>query len=387
MSRRVYFDHSATTPVDERVVVAMNEFMLEKFGNPSSIHSYGREVRVALEEARESIARLLNCSPEELIFTSGGTESDNIAIIGYATHHRHRGNHLLVSNVEHPAVRQAAQELERLGFEVGHIPADRFGEVHPEDVTAMLTDQTILVSVMQVNNEVGTINDIGAIGDLLRDRGIAFHTDAVQGFGKVPLDVRALAVDMASVSGHKIYAPKGIGALYLRKGIEIRPRTFGGHQEQGLRSGTENMPGIVGLGKAADICRQEMAEEGQRLTLLRDELHRLLVEELDNLTLNGHLSHRLPGNLNLTVHGVEGEALLMALDLEGIAVSTGSACSSGSTAPSPVLTAIGLSPEEAQSTVRITLGRGNTMLDINYASRVMVDAVNRLRAMAGSGAA
>ena len=380
---RIYFDHSATTPVDERVVVTMNEFMLEKFGNPSSIHGFGREARRALEEARATIAGMLNCSDDEVYFTSGGTEADNLALIGYSLYHRNDGDHVIISNIEHPAVLKAADELERLGFAVTRIPADRYGSVFPEAILEALTDRTILVSAMHINNEIGTVNDIGAIGSMLRQRGIRFHTDAVQSFGKAPLDVQAMGIDILSLSSHKIYGPKGVGAIYIRKGIEIQPRVYGGHQERGIRSGTENLPGIIGLGKAASICRDEMDSEAQRLSQLRDGMYTRFSEEMSDVSLNGHPTKRLPGNLNLSFHGVEGEALLVALDLEGIAVSSGSACSSGSTQPSHVLTAIGLPPEEAQATLRITLGRSNTDNDVEYAIRVIIDNVNRLREMSG----
>ena len=381
--KRIYFDHSATTPVDERVAVVMNEYMLEKFGNPSSVHSFGREARAALEQAREEVALLLNCSPEEVYFTSGGTEADNLALIGYALQHRDRGDHIAISNIEHPAVHNSAEELERLGFSVTRVPVDRFGEVHADAVAEALTERTILVSVMQVNNEFGTVNDIGAVGALLRGRHIAFHTDAVQGFGKLPIDVREMALDMVSLSAHKIYGPKGVGALYIRKGITVEPRVFGGHQELGVRSGTENLPGIIGLGMAAQLCREEMLDEAARLSALRDELYTRLTDELDDVTLNGHPTRRLPGNLNLSFHGVEGESMLMALDLEDVAASTGSACASGSTKPSRALLALGISPEVAQSSMRFTLGRGNTARDVDYAARVIIGIVNRLRATAG----
>jgi cysteine desulfurase len=383
VKNRIYLDHSATTPVDKRVVVTMNEYMLEKFGNPSSIHSFGREAKAALEQAHDSVAALLNCSPDDVFFTSGGTEADNLALIGGAEANRHRGDHVIVSNVEHPAVRNAADELERRGFRITRVSADRWGEVHPEAVATAFTDQTILVSVMHVNNEVGTINDIAAIGKLTRERGVLFHSDAVQSFGKIPLDVRAMNLDLASLSGHKIYGPKGIGALYVRHGVRLNPRFFGGHQEHRIRPGTENLPGIVGLGVAADLCRKEMDAEAARLSQLRDRLYRHQCDELEDITLNGHPTRRLPGNLNISFRGVEGEALLMALDLEGIAVSTGSACSSGSTQPSPVLLAMGLSPEDAQSSIRLTLGRANTEAEIDRTAQVIIAAVRCLRAMSG----
>lgn len=384
---RIYFDHSATTPVDERVVVEMNEFMLEKFGNPSSIHSFGREARAAMDDARQFVATLIGADSDEVYFTSGGTEADNLALLGYATRHRDQGDHVVVSTVEHPANLSAAAELERLGFSVTRVKPDRQGTITPEAVAAAMTERTILVSIMHVNNEVGTVNDIAAIGARARSRGALFHTDAVQSFGKLPINVREMNLDMLSLSAHKIYGPKGVGAIFVRRGMELNARQFGGHQESGLRSGTENITGIIGLGKAAAICAEEMEPEARRQAELRDELFSRLSEGLDDITLNGHPTSRLPGNLNVTFHGVEGEALLVALDLEGIAVSSGSACSSGSTKPSHVLTAIGLTEQEAHSTLRITLGRGNTKGDIEYAARVMIDTVARLRRVAGRDSA
>ncbi len=380
---RIYLDHSATTPVDERVVVTMNEYLLEKFGNPSSMHSFGRETKEAMESARSSIADMLHCSSQELYFTSGGTESDNIALIGYALRNQQRGNHVIVSQVEHPAVWESGDELERLGFDVTRIQSDKFGTIHPDAISEALTDRTILVSVMHVNNEIGTVNDIRTIGGITRQKGITFHTDAVQSFGKIPIKVDDMNIDMLSLSSHKIYGPKGIGALYIREGVDVQSRVFGGHQEAGVRSGTENLPGIIGLGKAVEICNEEFQQEAARLTYLREDLFTRLTDELDEITLNGHPTERLPGNLNLTFHGVEGESLLMALDLEGIAVSSGSACSSGNSKPSRVLTSIRLTPEEAQSTLRITLGRSKTREDIRYVARVIIDNVNRFRAMSG----
>jgi cysteine desulfurase len=380
---RIYLDHSATTPVDPRVIEVMREYMLKKFGNPSSAHIFGKEAKPGLDDARVKVASLLKCSPHELIFTSGGTEADNLAVIGYALKNRAKGNHIVVGGIEHPAVRNSAEELVQHGFKISWVEPDQYGEIIPDAVAEALTDQTVLVSVMHVNNEIGTINDIGAIGAICRDRGITFHTDAVQSFGKVPINVTEMQIDMASISSHKIYGPKGVGALYLRDGIEIQPMTYGGHQEKGIRSGTENMPGIVGLGKAAEICRSEINAEAERLTALRDLLYKQITTELDDVHLNGHPHKRLPGNLNLTFDGVEGEALLMALDLDNIAVSSGSACSSGSTAPSPVLTSIGLSDEAAQSSLRITLGRENTREDMEITANTIIKTVLRLRVMAG----
>jgi len=380
---RIYLDHSATTPVDERVVVAMNECMLDKFGNASSVHSFGRTARAALDKARIQVADLLNATTDNLYFTSGGTEADNLALIGVCQMLRDKGDHLVISQIEHPAIMNAATELERLGYRVTRVAAGRDGIIDPKAVADAIESRTILVSVMHVNNEVGSINDIAAIAEIAHSRGVLFHTDAVQSFGKLALDVKRMGIDLLSLSGHKIYGPKGIGALYIRSGVDLAPRQFGGHQEAGIRPGTENMPGIVGFGVAAAICQEEMENEAQKLTELRDELYGRLVEELDDVVLNGHPTERLPGNLNVSLLGVEGDSLLQALDLEGIAVSTGSACSSGSTKPSHVLTAIGLSNEEAHSSLRLTLGRGNSMQDIIYAARVIADQVTRLREIAG----
>ncbi len=382
---RIYLDHSATTPVDERVVVAMNEFMLEKFGNPSSVHSFGREARQAVEQARVQVATLIGADPQDIYFTSGGTEADNLALFGSCVQKGVAGNHVITTQIEHPAILNAATELERVGFRVTRLTPDTDGMVHPEAVAEAMEDATILVSVMHVNNEVGTVNDIETIGRVVHERGALFHTDAVQSFGKIPIDVRRMDVDMLSLSGHKIYGPKGIGALFVRRGLGLHPRQFGGHQESGLRAGTENLPGIIGLGTASAICGEEMDFEAAKLIEMREELYNYLTESLDDVSMNGHPTKRLPGNLSLSFAGVEGEALLMGLDLEGIAVSSGSACSSGSTQPSHVLTAIGLSDEQAHSTIRISLGRGNTLRDVRYSAHVICDIVKRLRII-GAGA-
>lgn len=379
---KIYLDHSATTPVDARVVKAMSEYMLNAFGNPSSIHGFGRIAKEGIENARDQIALLLNCYSSDIYFTSGGTEADNLAMLGYALQNREKGNHIIISDTEHPAVLKSSEELERQGFSITQVKSDRLGMIHPETVESALTDETILVSVLHVNNEVGTINDIGKIGKLLRERNIIFHTDAVQSFGKVPVDVESMSIDMLSLSGHKIYGPKGIGALFIRNGIELRARNFGGQQESGVRSGTENLPGIIGLGQASEICREELATESAHLKSLREELFSLISTDVDDIMLNGHPEKRLPGNLNLSFNGIEGEALLMALDLKGIAVSTGSACSSGSSKPSRVLLNIGLSEQEAQSSIRFTLGRHNTLDEINMTAKIIVKEVKRFREMA-----
>jgi cysteine desulfurase len=381
--KRIYLDHGATTPVDERVVIAMTEIMLERFGNPSSIHSFGREARTVLDEAREAVASVIQARPEDIYFTSGGTEADNLALIGYALANRGPRNHIVVSAVEHSAVLMAGEELERLGFRVTRVAPDSRGEIGVDTLRDVLTPDTLLVSVMHANNEVGTINDIGALAEAAHQAGAVFHTDAVQSFGKISVSVRETGVDLLSLSGHKIYGPKGAGALFMREGLDIYPRQFGGHQETGVRTGTENLPGVAGLGRAAQIRSEEMAQDGMNLAYLREELWTRLSENLDKVSMNGHPTRRVPGNLNITIDGIEGEALLMALDLEGIAVSSGSACASGSTKPSHVLTAIGLDERQAHSSLRITLGKDNTIEDIHYTARVMIDAINRLRKMSG----
>ncbi len=377
--QNVYLDHSATTPVDKAVAAIVREYMVEKFGNPSSIHSYGRSARPIKDQSREQIASVIGCLPEEVYFTSGGTEADNLAMIGYALGNRDKGNHIVISNIEHPAVEKSAKMLEGMEFEVTRVKADQYGEVPTDDVKDALTDSTILVSIMHVNNEVGTINDLSAIGSILSEHDIAFHTDAVQSFGKVPIDVKAMGLDMLSLSAHKFYGPKGIGALYVRNGISLSPRTFGGGQESGYRSGTENIPGIAAIGLAASICQSEITEEASKLTRWRDYMYDRIKGALSDVSLNGHPIKRLPGNLSLLFRGVPGDALLIALDMEGVAASAGSACASGSITPSPVLSAIGLSDSEARSSIRFTLGRSNSREEIEYAANVVINYVRRFR--------
>jgi len=380
MVKRIYFDHSASTPLAPEVLEAMLTFYREKYGNASSIHSFGREARVAIEEAREQIAKVIRAKAAEIIFTSGGTEADNLAIKGVAFAHRGRGNHIVTSKVEHPAVLNTCAYLQKHhGFEVTYLPVDRYGMVEPDDVRRAMTDHTILVSIMHVNNEVGSINSIEDIGKIARERGVLFHTDAVQSFGKIPINVQTANIDLLSVSAHKIYGPKGVGALYVRKGVMIEKLFHGGDHERNLRAGTENVPGIVGLGKAAALCLEKMAWERDRLMTLRDALREKLFAALPNLTLNGHPTQRVPGNLHLSVHGIEGESLIMSLDLKGIAASSGSACASGKVEPSHVLLAMGIQPELAMASVRFTLGRGNTMEEVEYTVEAMKEIVERLR--------
>ena len=378
--RTVYLDHSATTPVRPEVAEVMAKYLTQYFGNPSSIHSFGRVGKKALEEAREQVARLIGARPEEIVFTSGGTEADNLAIIGTALANRKKGNHVIISSIEHHAVLDSGKYLEKLGFEVSYLPVDRDGLVRMEDVESALKPDTILISVMHVNNEVGTIQPIEEIGKLAKDRGVIFHSDAVQSVGKIPVDVNAFKVDLLSASAHKIYGPKGVGCLYIRKGTKIEPRLFGGGQERKRRPGTENLPGIVGFGKAAELALLELDQE-QNLVYLRDKLIKGIMERIPHVQLNGHPTKRVPGNVNVSIRYVEGESLLLNLDMKGIAASSGSACTSGSLDPSHVLLAMGLSHEIAHGSLRMTLGRDNTEEDIDYVLEVLPPIVERLRAM------
>ena len=382
MLKRYYFDHSATTRVNPAVAEAMVRAMTEIFGNPSSLHGFGRDARVALEDAREKIARLLNCDASEVFFTSGGTEADNLALIGALEANRDQGDHLIVSKVEHHAVLDTAHYLEKRGYRVSYVAPDATGMIQPDEVLRAMIPGTVLISIMHVNNEVGTINPIEEIGRIAKERGILMHTDAVQSFGKLPVDVKALNVDLLSLSGHKIYGPKGIGALYARKGIRLARRTHGGHQERELRTGTENLPGAIGLALAAQICHEKMAVEAERLTALRDRLWEGLRARLPRIHLNGHPVQRLPGLNNISFEGVEGEALQLTLDLKGIAASTGSACSSGQTSASHVLLAMGIAPQIAQGSIRFSFGAENDDESVDYALAVVPQVVENLRAMA-----
>ncbi len=379
--RRVYLDHAATTPVHPEVAEAVKEAMLVYYGNPSSIHSFGREARRAVDEAREKVARLIGAEPAEIIFTSGATESDNLAIKGMAYAGRDRGGHIITSSIEHHAILHACEQLEKEGFRVTYLPVDGDGLVDPADVEQAIGEDTILISIMLANNEVGTIQPIEEIGAIARQRGIPFHTDAVQAVGQIPVDVNRLQVDLLSLSGHKMYGPKGIGALYLRKRTRIQPLFQGGSHERRLRPGTENVPGIVGLGKAAELASAELAERGRRYALLRDRLRDKLWSALNDIKLNGHPTRRLPNNLNLSVLYVEGESMLLNLDLAGIAASSGSACTSGSLEPSHVLTAMGISHEVSHGSLRFTVGRDTTEEDIDYVSEILPGIVERLRDM------
>jgi len=379
--RRIYLDHAATTPTRPEVVKAMLPFFADAFGNPSSIHSYGQEAKGAIEEARTKVAELIGARNEEIIFASGGTEADNYALKGVAFANERKGNHIITTSIEHHAVLEACKSLEKRGFRITYLPVDKYGLVDPDGVRKAITDKTILISVIHASNEVGTIEPVEGIGEIAREAGVCFHSDAVQTMGHIPVNVDKLKVDLLSISAHKLYGPKGVGALYVRKGTKLVPLMHGGQQEKRHRAGTENVPAIVGLGKAAELARQEMGREAERLTHLRDKLIKGLGEKIDHIRLNGHPTRRLPNNVNASVDFVEGESMLLSLDLEGICASTGSACSSASLEPSHVLLALGLSPEQAHGSLRLTLGRENTEEDVEQVLEVLPGIVARLRAM------
>jgi len=375
--KRIYMDHAATTPVDPRVLEIMRPFFSKKYGNASEPHQFGREGKKAMEESRIKVARLMKARDSEIVFTSGGTESDNLAIKGVALANPDK-KHIITSRIEHDAVLNTCKWLEKFGFSVTYLPVDRYGFVKPEDVANAIKLETCLVSIMAANNEIGTIEPIGEIGKICSEKGVLFHTDAVQAYGKIPIDVKKMKIDLLTVSSHKIYGPKGVGALYIRDGVALEPLLQGGGHERGLRSGTENIAGIVGFGAAAEIAEKEMKKESARLIQLRD---RLIKETLtiENSYLNGHPTKRLPNNASFWFAFIEGESLIMHLDMKGIAASTGSACSSKSLEPSHVLLAIGLKPEEAHGSLRLTLGKQNTKKDVDYVLEVLPEIVETLR--------
>jgi cysteine desulfurase len=399
MKLPIYMDHHSTTPVDPRVLEAMLPYFTQTFGNAASRnHVFGWEAEAAVDEARHQVASAMSAADKEIVFTSGATESDGLAILGAARMYRQKGNHVVTGQTEHRAVLDNCEGLEKEGFEVTYLPVDRFGRISPDQVRAAITERTILVTLMLANNEIGTIQPIGEIAAVCRERGVLFHTDAVQGFGKIPFDVEGMRVDLASVTAHKIYGPKGVGALYVRSKnprVRLSPIILGGGHERGLRSGTLNVPGIVGFGKAAEISVNEREAEARRMRLLRKRLHDGIVSRVEDVRLNGaplpeiaedgalapgEKEWRLPGNLNLSFAGVEGEALLMGL--RDIAVSSGSACTSASLRPSHVLKAIGVPDDLAHSSLRFGLGRWNTEEEVDFTIGAVEAAVHRLREMA-----
>ena len=377
----VYLDNNATTPVDRRVYEAMSPYLFEKFGNPSTLYSIGAEARAAVEEARKKVADLIGAKPDEIVFTGCGSESDNMALKGVAFAQMERGKHIIVSSVEHHAVLNTAAYLEKIGFEVTYLPVDRYGMVDPDDLRQAIRTDTILVSIMLANNEIGTIQPIKELCLVSHERGVLFHTDAVQAAGKLRIDVEELGVDLLSLSAHKIYGPKGVGALYIRKGTKIYPLIHGGHQERGRRAGTENVAGIVGFGKAAEIALQEMEEEAVRIAGLRDRLEGGILERIEDVLINGHPEKRLPNTTNISFRYIEGEAIILKLASHGIFASTGSACSSDTLEPSHVLMAIGLSPEVGHGSVRFSLGKFNTADDVDRTLEVLPEVVSNLREM------
>jgi len=379
----VYMDHNATTPIDPRVLEAMLPFLTSAFGNAASrSHSFGWEAEAAVAEAREKVAELIGAEPKDLVMTSGATESNNLAIKGVAEMYRDRGNHIITGLTEHKSVIDPCKWLARQGCEVTWLSPDTYGRVSAEQVDEAITDKTILISLMAANNEIGTLHPVGAIGKVAKARGVFFHCDATQAVGKVPVDVNAMGIDLLSLSAHKLYGPKGSGVLYARRRdprVRLACQIHGGGHERGMRSGTPNVPGIVGLGAAAEICRAEMPDEAKRVAALRDRLQAGIMEQLDFVTLNGHPTERLDNTANLAFEYVEGEALMMKM--ETVAVSSGSACTSASLEPSTVLQAIGVSPELASSSLRFSLGRATTAEEVDYVVSCIVKAVNALRDM------
>ena len=376
--RKVYMDYAATTPTHPEVLKAMKPFFLKKFGNTMSLHAWGREAKEALEESREKVARLMNAEAREVIFTGSATEANNLVLKGIAFANKDKGKHIIVSSIEHHCILDSAKWLESQGFEVTYLPVDKYGFVDLEKLEASIRKDTILVSIMHANNEIGTIEPVEEIGKICEEHEVYFHSDAAQSFGKIPVDVKKFKVDLLTVSAHKMYGPKGVGALYVKEGVKIEPLLHGGGHEFGLRSSTVNVPGIVGFAKAVEIAEKEMDEEARRLTKLRDKLIKGVLE-IKESHLNGHPKRRLPNNANFWFAYIEGESLIMRLDMHGIAASTGSACSTESLEPSHVLLAIGLKPYEAHGSLRLSLGKWTTEEDVDYVLEVLPRVVEELR--------
>lgn len=374
-------DHGATTKPDPEVVNAMLPYYNEFFGNASSLHSTGQDAAKVLNRSREIIADLIGARSDEIIFTSGGTESDNLALKGIAYHKKNAGKHIITSIIEHPAILNTCKYMGETGFSITYVPVDDQGVVNPEDIAAAITDDTILISIMHANNEIGTIQPVKEISKIAHEHDVLMHTDAVQSVGKIPVNVDDLGVDMLSISGHKLYGPKGVGALYVRKGTRLQSLVQGGAHEFGKRAGTENIPGIVGFAKAVELANQRLFEDEKHLTNLRDTMIKKLLDSIPYSYLNGHPTLRLPNNVHIRFNFVEGESLLMMLNMKGVDVSTGSACSSKSLEPSHVLMALGLPPEEIHGNLRITMGRENTMKEVDYVVENLIDIVRKLRAM------
>jgi cysteine desulfurase len=376
---RIYLDHNATTPVHPAVLEEMLPYLRDVFGNPSSIHWFGQEARQAVDRARQRVADLIGAEPNEIVFTSSGTEAINYALRGAVEQYAGNSRQIITSPIEHQAVLNSCGYLEDRGFQVTHLPVDEYGTVSPESVADVITSDAVLITVMLANNEVGTIQPLPEIAGIAKERGLLVHTDAVQAMGKIPVNVQQLGVDLLSLSGHKFYGPKGIGALYIRHGVEVAPLIYGGHQERRRRAGTENVPAIVGLGKACKLSREELERSATRVATLRDRLEEGIFSQVPHGQLNGHPENRLPNTLNVSFFSVEGESLLMNLDLLGIAVSAGSACTSGTAEPSHVLTAMGIGPEQSQGSIRFSLGRGTTEEDVDATVKALIEIVGKLR--------
>ena len=378
---KVYMDNGATTRVTEPVFAAMQPYFCEIYGNPSSVHGYGRQTRRAVEAAREQVARAIGAQPREIYFTGCGTEADNWALRGAAWANAKKGRHIITTNIEHHAILHTLKQLEKEGFEVTYLPVDSDGLVTPEQLEAAIRQDTILVTIMYANNEIGTLEPIEALAAVAKRRGVLFHTDAVQAIGHVPIDVKAQQIDMLSLSGHKFHAPKGIGALYIRKGVHIQQLMQGGAQERGQRPGTENVAGIVGLGEAIRLATEDIGARAARMSAIRDHMIARILKEIPHTQLNGHPTRRICGNVNVSFYFIESESVLLHLDMKGIAASSGSACTSGSLDPSHVLLAIGVSHEHANGSLRLSLSDENTLEEADYVVDSLVEIVNRLRAM------
>jgi len=381
LDKLIYLDHNSTTPPDPRVIKAMLPYYTEAWGNASSLHQFGRHAKAGIEEAREIIAGAFNCLPEEIFFTSGGTESDNFAVKGTAYEHRSKGRHIITSKIEHHAILESFAFLEEDGFEATYLPVDKYGFVDPDDLRKAIRSDTILVSIMYANNEVGTIQRMDELAWICAEKGVIFHSDAVQAAGKIPIDLKKTPISLMSTSGHKIYGPKGVGILYVRQGTRIMRWQTGGHHERGLRAGTENVPAIVGYGKAMGLARAEMRENDRKISGMAEEFRRRVLAEIPDVRFNGPENDRIKGTVSLCFKGAEGEAIILNLDMTGIGVTSGSACTSGALEPSHVLTAMGVPPELAQSAIRFSFGKDNDPGDIDYIINSLKAAIEKLRMM------
>jgi len=378
-TKKIYLDYAATTPVDPQVVKAMSPYFTEKFGNTMSLHNFGQEAKQALEESREKVASLIGAKPNEIIFTSSATESNNLALKGITFANRKKGKHIIISSIEHPCIMESAKWLEVQGFEITRLPVNKYGFINPDDVRKAIRKDTILVSIIHASNEIGTIQPIKEIGKICKEKRVYFHTDAVQSFGKIPIDVNKMNINLLSASSHKMYGPKGAACLFIREGTRIEPILHGGGQESGLRSSTVNVPAIVGFAEACKICKREMKKEAQRQIKLRDKLIKGVLRGIKRAYLNGHPQKRLPNNTNFWFEFIEGESMVIQLDLLRVAASTGSACSSLKLEPSHILLAIGLKPEQAHGSLRLSLGRWTTEKEINYVLKILPEVIKKLR--------